>query len=83
MARIIGEDLAVILPGAKFTLYPWNPAIPVKYQVVVEIVQLDSELDKELFLIAQWTVIDVQSTKTMIIKKSEFRQPIAPHNYSG
>ncbi len=83
VARLIGDDLSVMLPGAKFTLYPWNSTITVKYQVVVEIVQLDSELDKDLFLVAQWLVIDAQNTKTMIIKRSEFRQPIIPQNYSG
>lgn len=83
IARLIGEDLAVVLPGAKFTLYPWNATIAVKYQVVVEIVKLDSELDKDLFLVAQWLIIDVQNTKTLIIKRSEFRQLIIPQNYSG
>ena len=83
MVRLIGEDLSAMFPGAKFTLYPWNLSIPVKYQVVVEIVQLDSELDKDLFLVAQWLVIDAQNMKTMIIKRSEFRQPITPQNYSG
>ncbi|MFH1717973.1 MAG: PqiC family protein [Planctomycetota bacterium] len=83
MARLIGENLAVMLPEAKFTSYPWNSSIPVKYQVVVEIVQLDSELDKDLFLVAQWLVIDTENAKTMIIKRSEFRQSIIPQNYSG
>jgi uncharacterized lipoprotein YmbA len=83
VARLLGEELTVMLPGAKFILYPWNPVIPVKYQVVVDIVQLNSELDKDLFLVAQWLVIDVQNTKTMVIKRSEFRQPIIPQNYSG
>jgi uncharacterized lipoprotein YmbA len=64
-------------------LYPWNPTIAVKYQVVVEIIQLDSELDKDLFLVAQWLVIDAENSKTMIMKRSEFRQPVNPQNYSG
>jgi uncharacterized lipoprotein YmbA len=83
MKRLIGENLAVMLPEAKFTLYPWNSSVPVKYQVVVEIVQLDSNLDKDMFLVAQWLIIDVQNAKTMIIKRSEFRQSITPQNYSG
>jgi len=83
VARLIEENLTAMLPGAKFTLYPWNSSILAKYQVAVEIVQLDSELNKDLFLVAQWLVIDVQNTKTMIIKRSEFRQPIIPQNYSG
>jgi len=83
MMRLIGENLAVMLPEAKFTLYPWNSSVPVKYQVVVEIIQLDSDLDKDMFLVAQWLVIDVKNAKTMIIKRSEFRQSIVPQNYSG
>ena len=83
LARLIREDLTVMLPGAKLTLYPWNPSIAVKYQVIVEVVQLDSELDKDMFFVVQWTVIDVQNSKTVIIKRSEFRQPIIPQNYSG
>lgn len=83
MRRLIGENLAVMLPETKFTLYPWNSSVPVKYQVVVEIIQLDSKLDGDMFLVVQWLVIDVQNAKTMIIKRSEFRQSIIPQDYSG
>jgi uncharacterized lipoprotein YmbA len=77
------ENLTVMLPNAKLTLYPWNPSMAVKYQVVTEVVQLDSELDKDMIFVVQWTVIDAQSSKAVVIKRSEFRQPILPQNYSG
>ena len=83
LARLIREDLTVMLPGAKLTLYPWNPSIAVKYQVVVEVIQLDSELDRDMFFVVQWTIIDVQNSKTILIKRSEFRTAIVPRNYSG
>jgi len=83
LTRLIRENLTIMLPGAKLALYPWNITIPIKYQVVVEIVQLDSELDKDLLFVAQWLIIDTQNFKTMIMKRSEFRQPIIPQNYSG
>ena len=83
LARLIREDLTVMLPQAKLTLYPWNPSIAVKYQVVVEIVQLDSELDQNMDLVVQWTIIDVQNSKALVIKRSEFHQPIIPQNYLG
>ena len=72
-----------MLPEAKLTLYPWDLSIVVKYQVVVEVVQLDSELDKDMHFVVQWSVIDVQNSKTVIIKRSEFRTAIIPQNYSG
>lgn len=83
LARLIREGLTAMLPGTKLTLYPWNPTTAVKYQVVLELVQLESELDSDMVFVVQWTVIDVQNSKTLIIKRSEFRQPIIPHNYHG
>jgi uncharacterized lipoprotein YmbA len=83
LASLIREDLTVMLPGAKMTLYPWNPLVSVKYQVVLEVVQMDNELDKDMLFVVQWTVIDVQNSKTVMIKRSEFHQPIIPQNYPG
>ncbi len=83
MARLIEEELSAMLPEGRFILYPWNPSITVKYQVVVEIVLLDSELDRDMFLAAQWLVIDAKNRETVVIRRSEYKQPIIPQNYSG
>jgi len=83
VARLVREDLAVMLPGSKLVLYPWDLGLTVKYQVTLEVVQLDSELDRDMRFVVQWTVIDVQNSKTVIIKRSEFHPPIIPQNYSG
>lgn len=83
MARIVTQNLTEMLPKAKFTLYPWDSSIRVHYQVTVDIIQMDSELEKDLFLVAQWLIIDTQNAKTIFAKRSEFRQPVIPHNYSG
>jgi uncharacterized lipoprotein YmbA len=83
IARLLREDLTVFLPRGNLTLYPWNSSIAVKYQVVAEVVQLDSELDKNMFFVVQWTVIDVQNSKAIIIKRSEFHKAIMPQNYIG
>lgn len=83
VSRLIREDLTVMLPRAKFTLYPWNPSTAVKYRVTVEVVKLDSDLGGNMIFVAQWLVLDMQNIKTLVIKRSEFRQAIIPQNYSG
>ncbi|MCX5706338.1 MAG: PqiC family protein [Candidatus Omnitrophica bacterium] len=83
LTRLIRQDLMLMLPGATLVTYPWRSAVPVKYQVTVDLVQLESELVKDLFFVCQWSIIDVGNNKMMIIKRSEFRQPIDPHTYSG
>lgn len=83
IARLINEDLTIMLPDAAVRLFPWNLDIPVDYQVVMDIVQLECELDKDLFLAVQWSVIDLSDRKMLLIKRSEFRQTVTPRNYSG
>lgn len=83
LARLILENLTLMLPQAEFQIFPCDFTIPLDYQVLVNVVQLESQLDKELSLVAQWTIID-SKTKTMLItKRSEFHQEINPHTYSG
>lgn len=83
LVRLVRQDLTVMLPGSRLVLYPWDSVIAVKYQVILEVVQLDSELDRDMSFVVQWTVIDVQNSKAVIIKRSEFHQPINLQNYAG
>lgn len=81
--RLILENLTKIFPQADFQIFPCNFAIPLDYQVMVNIVQLESQLDKDVFLTAQWTIIDFKSKKMLATKRSQIRQVINPHTYSG
>jgi len=83
LMRLISADLAVMLPAASIEVYPWSLAIPVKYQVLVDVAQLDSQLDGDLFLTVQWSIVDTLSNKMILTRRSEFRNPVNPHNYSG
>ena len=83
VARLIREDLSQMIPKVTFVGSPWNREVDLKYKVEIEIIQLDSVLDKDLDLVAQWMIIDGQSLKTMAIKKTEFHQPITPHDHTG
>lgn len=83
LARLISDDLATMLPAASFQLFPCNFAIPLDYQVIVDILQLDSQLDKSIVMTAQWSIIDSKNRKLLLTRKNQFSQAINPHNYSG
>ncbi|MFA4989861.1 MAG: PqiC family protein [Candidatus Omnitrophota bacterium] len=83
LARRFTDNLTLILPGASFQIFPCNFAIPLDYQVIVDIVQLDSELEKNMVLAAQWSIINAKNRKMLLTKRSQFIQPINPHNYHG
>jgi hypothetical protein len=83
MARVISENLRVQLPAAVIETYPWNSAVPVKYRVLIDVIQLVCELNKNMSLVVQWSVIEVKNNKMMLVKKMEITEPIRPNDYSG
>lgn len=83
LSRLVSANLSVLLPGATLEMSPWNLAVPVKYQVIMDVVRLESRLDQDLALTVQWSVVDLENKKTMLTKRSEFSKPIEPHSYFG
>jgi len=83
LLRLVSANLSVMLPGATLEPSPWNLDIPVKYQVIMDVVRLESRLDKDISFTAQWSVIDLENKKMVFTKRSEFSKPIEPHDYSG
>ena len=81
--RLTREYLTKMIPGVTLTVYPWGSAMPVRYQVAVEVVELECELNKDLHFVAQWQIIDLNENKSIQIKRFEFRQPVNPQNYAG
>jgi len=83
LARVINENLTVMMPQATIEVFPWNLFVSVRYQVIVDVIQMKANLDKDLFLLVKWSIIDLKNKNVAFTKRSEFSQPIAPHNYTG
>ncbi|MFA5149774.1 MAG: PqiC family protein [Candidatus Omnitrophota bacterium] len=83
LAHQFTDNLTLMLPDASFQIFPCNFAIPLDYQVIIDIIQLDSELDKNMLLVAQWSIIHAKSREMLLTKRSQFIQPINPHDYHG
>lgn len=81
--RVMNENLALMMPKVTIEMYPWNLNIPIRYQVIVSIITLECDLNQDMFLLAQWTVIDHRVKKAIFTKRSALRQAIVPHNYFG
>jgi uncharacterized lipoprotein YmbA len=83
ITRLITDGLTAALPQGEFASYSWNSALAAKYQVAIEITQLDSELNGDLVFAAQWIITDTQTMKPGMMKKFQFRQAITPQDYFG
>jgi len=83
LERLVNKNLSLMFPGVPFEMFPWNLILTVKYQVIMDVVQLDSRLDQDLNLVVQWSIIDLEEKKMVFTKRSELRQPVTPHSYAG
>ncbi|MCK9615034.1 MAG: PqiC family protein [Candidatus Omnitrophica bacterium] len=83
LARLINNNLTLMLKDASFQMFPWDFAIAVKYQVIADVIQLENNLNQDLLFAIQWSIIDLEKKRAVFTKRSEFRQDIYPHNYYG
>lgn len=83
LARTVSANLSTLLPKTAIVAHPWNQAVPVKIQVTMDIIRLDSRLDGELCLAVQWSIIETAGRKLLRLKTSEYRRPVEGGNYAG
>lgn len=83
LMRVITEDLTVMLPGVTVGMFPYNFTIPVTYQVLVDVVKMESDLENGLSFSVSWSVINAKNNTMLLTKKAQFHQEIAQGNYSG
>lgn len=81
--RLIVENLILMLEGANPLKFPWDFTIPVKYQVDVDVIQMDSDLEENLTLTVRWNIFDVNTRQILFSKRSQLVQAITSHNYFG
>ena len=64
-------------------LYPWNPSLPVKYSIIMEILRLEAQLDNEAVLTVNWSVLAAEKKEILLTKQSAYRVRIAKPDYSS
>jgi uncharacterized lipoprotein YmbA len=83
IARVIAKNFSPLLPATNVEIYPWNSVIPVRYQVVIEVIELDCRLDSDVTLLIQWSILDAQEKKVLLTRRSEYRKPVGTGDYPG
>lgn len=68
--RVLTENLSALLNTNQVAVFPWRKAIPVEYQVIVDVVQFDAESGGNAVLIARWSILGDGGDKMYMIKKS-------------
>jgi len=74
LPRVLGEDLALLIPVERTAVQPTRKDRKVQYQVVVEISRFDGPLNGELSLVARWRLLD-GTAKELANKETKVLRP--------
>jgi hypothetical protein len=83
LARVIADNLSVLLPSDRVCAYPWSDSIQVKYKVSVEIISLEKTQDGKAILDASWDIIENNGEKLLIMKRSKLIMPVESEEFEA
>jgi uncharacterized lipoprotein YmbA len=64
-ARVMADNLSVLLGTNRVILFPWRSSMPVDYQVTLQVAQFDGTLGEQVVLRAHWQVFTGDGKKLM------------------
>src|SRR5262249_18000674 len=82
IARVLAEDLALLLPTERVVLYPWPRTMDPDSQVTVEVLQLDRGPGGEVVLAARWSLLD-RDGKERVLRTSRLSQTAGGADYEA
>jgi len=76
--RVLGTNIALLLPTEKIALYPWGagPAPPIDYQVLVDITSFERDSTGDCVLTAFWRIAKGDGSEILLTRRSSFREPV-------
>jgi uncharacterized lipoprotein YmbA len=74
VTRVVAAHQAYLLPESRLVTFPWRGTEAVRYQVILDIWQMDGPADGSVALDARWRVLD-RSGRKVVARLSRLREP--------
>ena len=76
LARVLAENLSVLLSTDRVVVFPWAGSVHVPYQVTVDVEQMEYTTDGKALLVAGWSVFGNDGGKLLAIRRSRITVPV-------
>jgi hypothetical protein len=81
-ARVLAENLSLLLGTDRVLLHPWPRTTDVDYQVTVDVIRFDGGVDNDVVLAVRWSLMSVDG-KELAMRKARFQAPANPRDYEA
>jgi len=82
VARVVAENLAVMVPTDAVTVFPWKASWTPQFRVTVDIVHLDGPLGGPAVLAARWRLLDERG-KVLALHALSLQEPVAAPTHAA
>ncbi len=82
-ARIVTDNLALLLSTDQVMTFPWQGPTAPTYQVIIEVTQFLGELGGQASLEARWSIIRRNGKDVVVRKKSSYRELTGASDYQA
>jgi uncharacterized protein len=82
VARVLAENLSLLIPTDYVVLAPWPRTTAIDYQVTVEVMRFDGGVGNEVVLAARWAIVNADG-KELLMRKSRFQAAAAAQDYEA
>lgn len=81
ISRVLLQNLSVQLPSEHVSLYPWDAAQAVDYQVRVDVLRFEADASGVATLLARWRIVDLRLRQRVADRTATFTR--TAENTSG
>jgi uncharacterized lipoprotein YmbA len=82
LVRTLTDNMATLLPSMTVVPYELGRRINSSYQLILDIQQFDGTLGKSVMLKAGWIIIDNDTKKTLLVKKTKISEDLKGSDYN-
>lgn len=76
LARVLAENIAILLPTDQIAVYPWEITFKPDYRVSLDIRYFEGQWGNNVLLDVTWTISDREDQNTLALKKSIITEPL-------
>ncbi len=80
-ARVLAQNISVLLATDQVAVYPWGVDFKPRYQVALDIRYFEGRWGQDVLLEVFWRVIEPQKQTTLLAKKSVIKEPFSAKDY--
>jgi hypothetical protein len=70
--NVLADNIGFLLATDRIYLYPWRGAVPIDYQVVMDVIRCDSRVGEAAWLEARWSVLGGPEKKLLKTSRPAF-----------